>query len=298
MNEPTAVDDTSTTVEWQRRLPDEVAPPVAEQLRYFELKLEHPDLEPSGHGDRFFPDAIPYELDDVPRVFYRRPALAPSADEPEAWKLACATTHELVGFDSLPVDGPSLVTEGASGTTLVVDGTIAGDATTSYVASYTVPELTVDDRSETEIRSTVNGTEYSVSIGERRRIRLAEQCVQPVAGDREPTTVTPELVVRYPGRRELHHPIRGATYRLFPPFDLDLDEISNPLPVPTTAGELDDAALATELSVDLSRRPYPERVLWRAFAYTAFDLHTDATPELTRLDTSPIVLRMGNGKTE
>lgn len=156
--------------------------PVAEQLRYFELKLEYPDLEPSGHGDRFFPDAIPYELDDVPRVFYRRPALAPSADEPEAWKLACATTHELVGFDSLPVDGPSLVTEGASGTTLVVDGTIAGDATTSYVASYTVPELTVDDRSETEIRSTVNGTEYSVSIGERRRIRLAEQCVQPVSG--------------------------------------------------------------------------------------------------------------------
>lgn len=288
-----SVDDTRTTVEWRHISPDAISAPLVRRVPYIELKLEHPDLEPGGHSDRFFPDAVPYELDDVPRVFYWRPALTPSADEPDSWNLACATTHELVGFDSLPVDGPALVSEGASGTILLVDGTIAGDATTSHVASYTAPELAVDEQSDTEIELTVNGTEYGVPIGERRRIRLAEQCVQPMAGDNESTTVTPELVIRYPGWRELHHPARGATYRLFPPFDLDLDGISNPLPIPTTAGELDDTALATELGVDLSQRPYPERVLWQAFAYTAFDPHSDATPEVTRLETSHIVLRTG-----
>lgn len=157
-----------------------------------------------------------------------------------------------------------------------------------------MPALSIDSQSGTEIDLTVNETGYSVSVGERRRIRLAEQCVQPTDEDSEPTTVTPELVVRYPGRRELHHPARGGTYRLFPSFDLELDEVPNPLPIPTTADELDDTALATRLGVDLSRRPYPERVLWQAFAYTAFDPHTDATPELTQLDMGHIVLRMGN----
>jgi len=287
-------DDAVPTVEWRQLSADTISPPISRRIPYLELKLEHPDFEPGGHGNRFFPDAIPYELDDNPRVFYWRPALVPSTSEPKAWKLVCATTHELIGFDTLPVDGPSLVTEGASGTTVVVNGTIAGDATTSHVASYTVPEFSVDSQSNSKIELTVNGTKHSVTVGERCRIRLAEQCVQPVAGDSESTTVTPELVVRYPGQRELHHPALGATYRLFPSFGLDLDEIPNPLPLPTTADELDDAILATKLGIDLSQRPYPERVLWQAFAYTAFDLHTDATTELTQLETGHIVLRMRN----
>jgi hypothetical protein len=266
-------------------------------MPYFELKLEHPNLEPSGHSDQFFPDAVPYNYDDTLRVFYWRPALAPSTDQPEAWELACATTHELVGFDPLPADGPSLVTEGANGTTLVVDGTIAGDATMSHVASYTAPTLSIDSLSDTTITLTVNGAKYSVSTGERRRIPLAEQCVQPVEGGSESTTVSPEIVVRYPGRRELHHPAHGATYRLFPSFDLDLNQIPNPLPIPTTADELDDATLATKLGVDLSQRPYPERVLWQAFAYTAFDPHTDAMPELTQLETDHIALRKRKSQT-
>lgn len=292
-----SADDVLTTVEWRHISSDGISQPIVQRIPYLELKLEHPELEPSGHSDRFFPDAVPYGLDDNPRVFYWRSALSPSAGEPDAWKLACATTHELVGFDSLPADGPSLVTEGASGSILVVDGTIAGDATTSHVASYTAPEVTINEQSDTSTKLTVNETQYSVSIGERRRIRLDEQYVQPVSGDGDPTPVTPELVVRYPGRRELHHPDRGAMYRLFPSFDLNLDEIPNPLPIPTTADELDDEALATKLGVDLSQRPYPERVLWQAFAYTAFNLHTDATPELTQLGTGHIVLRMGNETT-
>jgi hypothetical protein len=57
--------------------------------------------------------------------------------------------------------------------------------------------------------------------------------------------------------------------------------------------ELDDTALATQLGVDLSQRPYPERILWQAFTHTAFGRHTDAVPEVSRLGTNHLVLRMG-----
>lgn len=140
----------------------------------------------------------------------------------------------------------------------------------------------------------VAGSEYSIVTGKRRRIRLSEQRVEPAGRDEGRTTATPELVVRYPGRRELHHPAPGAAYRLFPSFGLDLDAVPNPVSVPTAAGELNDVALADELGVDLSRRPYPERVLWRAFAFTTFDPHGDTPRELTQLETGHIVLRQGS----
>ncbi|MFB6152629.1 MAG: hypothetical protein ABEJ27_00105 [Halodesulfurarchaeum sp.] len=290
MDTDETVADPPSTVDWRHLSPDEITAPIVQSVPYLELKLEHPGLEPSGHSEQFFPDAVPYRLDATPRVFYWRSALSPSADDPGAWELACATTHDLVGLTP-PTDGPSLVTEGANGWILVVDGTIAGDATTSHVAAYSNPTLTVEAVSDTTIALTVNGTETSVSIGERRRIRLAGQSVEPVPDGGASTTVTPELVARFPGRRELHHPARGASYRLFPSFDLTLEDLPNPLAVPTTAGELDDAALATNVGVDLSQRPYPERILWQAFTYTAFDPHAGATSGLTQLDTGHHVVR-------
>lgn len=291
------VDGARTSVEWRRTPPDAVSAPIVRSLPYLELKLEHPALEPIAYGDRFFPDAVPYELGGASRVFYWRPAVAPSAAAPVNWELACATPHDFVGLDSLPADGPPLVTEGQSSTMLVVDGTIAGDTTTARVASYSVPGVSIDSRSAGEIELTVAGDDYSVLAGGRRRIGLPKQRVEPVGGDGE-STVTPELVVRFPGWRELHHPAPEATYRLFPSFDLDLDEIPNPLAVPTTTDELDDSALAAELGVDLSRRPYPERVLWQAFVYTAFDPHIEVTPELTQLETGHIVVRTGSFRAE
>jgi hypothetical protein len=285
-------DEPRTQVEWRRIPPDGVSVPIVQSLPYLELKLEHPTLDPTGYGDRFFPDAVPYELDGVSRVFYWRPAVAPSVDEPKNWELACGTPHDFVGIGSLPTDGPPLVTDNTSGTRLVVDGTIAGDTATTSVGSYSVPDVSIDSCSGSRVKLTVAGAEYGVSAGDRRRILLAERCIEPV--DEDPTTVTPELVVRFPGKRELHHPACGATYRLFPSFGLELDEIPNPLPVPTTVGELDDAALASELGIDSSQRPYPERVLWQAFAYTAFDPHIEATPELTQLETGHIVVRTGS----
>lgn len=289
-------DGARTPVEWRRIPPDVVSAPIVQSLPYLELKLEHSTLDPSGYGDRFFPDAVPYELDGVSRVFYWRPAVAPSAAESADWELVCATPHDFVGMDSLPADGPPLVTDNASGTTLVVDGTIAGDTATTSVESYSVPDVSIDSRSDSRVELTVAGTEYSVPAGQRRRILLAERCIAPVDG--ESTTVTPELVVRFPGKRELHHPAREATYRLFPSFALDLGEIPNPLSVPTAVDELDDAALASKLGIDLSQRPYPERVLWQAFAHTAFDPHTEATPELTQLETGHLVVRTGSFRSE
>jgi hypothetical protein len=291
------VADARASIEWRRIPPDAVSAPIVRSLPYLELKLEHPSLDPSGYGDRFFPDAVPYDLDGTSRVFYWRPAMAPSADESGSWKLVCATPHDLVGFESLPADGPPLVTDGADDTTLVVDGTIAGDTTTARVASYSRPDVSIEGRSAGRIELTVGGDDYGVLAGGRRRIGLPRRRVEPIGGDGA-STVTPELVVRFPGWRELHHPAPEATYRLFPSFGLDLDEIPNPLAVPTTVDELDETALATELGVDLSRRPYPERVLWQAFAYTAFDPHADITTELTQLASGHLVVRAGHVRAE
>lgn len=298
MDEPSTVSEASTHVEWRLIPPDTVSPPVIRQLPYLELKLEHPGLEPTGYGDRFFPDVVPYEFDDTSRIFYWRPALVPLSSDPGDWKLACATIHELTGIGEFPTTVSPLVTEDTSGTTIVVDGMIGGDVMTSHVQSYVGPDISLNYRSNMTIELLESEVEYIISTGERRRIRLAEQRIELMDQDDESTTITPELVVRYPGQRELHHPAKGASYRLFPSFGLDLDDVPNPLSVPTTAGELDDTALANELGVDLSHRPYPERVLWQALAYTAFDPHSDTMPELTQLETGHIVLQSDNFRTK
>ncbi|WP_135365677.1 hypothetical protein [Halosimplex halophilum] len=291
MDEATSADGDRVPVEWRRVSLDGAPSPVVRRVPYLELKLEHPDLEPTGRGDRFFPDAVPYELDGRPRVFYWRPALDASTC-PDGWVAACATTHGLAGFGSLPTAPPPLVSGHGEATVVVVDGAVGGDATTARVRSYDPPAVRVDAVTESAVELTVAGAVREVPVGERRRFELAEQRVEPADVDGE-TAVAPELVVRYPGRRELHHPVPGTDSRVFPSFGLDLDDLSNPLPVPTAAGELDDAALATAVGVDLSERPYPERALWQAFAYTAFDPHADAAPTLGQLPDGRIVLRDG-----
>ncbi|WP_436931411.1 hypothetical protein [Halosimplex halobium] len=291
MDEATPAEGDRATVEWRRVSLDGVPSPVVRRVPHLELKLEHPDLKPTGRANRFFPDAVPYELDGRSRVFYWRPALSASGPLDD-WAVACATTHSLAAFDSLPAGVPPLVSPDGDATMVVVDGAVGGDATTARVRSYDPPELRVDAVAESVVELTVAGEVREVPAGERRRFGLAEQRVEP-AGDDGETTVAPELVVRYPGRRELYHPEPGTDSRVFPSFGLDLDDLSNPLPVPTAAGELDDAALATAVGVDLSERPYPERALWQAFAYTAFDPHADAAPTLGQLPEGLMVLRDG-----
>lgn len=293
MTETESPNEKRVPVEWRRAPVDAVATPILRQQPYVEIKLEHPTLDPDSHGERFFPDVVPYELDGTSRIFYWRPSLVAATGDPNSWRLTCATTHDLTGFHSIPAEGPPILTESGSTTALVVDGTVGGDTTTCHVRSYSVPDVSIEGLYPSDIELVVDGAKYTVSTGERRRIRLDDRRVEPVGEDASPTTVTPELVVRYPGQRELHHPARGASYRLFPSFGLDLATVQNPLPVPTVADELDHSALAEDVGVDLTARPYPERVLWQAFAYTAFDPHAGAVPELTQLGSGHIVLSTG-----
>ncbi|WP_206425052.1 hypothetical protein [Halosimplex salinum] len=287
--EPAEESDTAA-VEWRRRSPDTGRPPLVRRLPYVELKLEHPDLEPTGYADQFYPDAVPYELDGIHRIFYWRPALSPSSPPPDDWAAACATTHGLVGLDADSRTSPPLATDDGAALTVVVGGTVGGDATTARLRSYSLPDVTLEAVSESDARLTADGSAYAVSSGERRRIGLDRRRVEHPGDDRDASAVTPELVVRYPGRREVHHPASESTYRLFPSFGLDLDDLPSPLPVPTSAGELDAVALARRLGVDRSERPYPERVLWRAFAHHAFDPHVETTPELTPLESGHVLL--------
>jgi len=283
------------TVRWQYVPPGAVEPAVARPVPYLECKLEHTSLEPTGYGDTFFPEAVPYELDGTARVFYWRPTLDGGTPPPEDWRLACATTTGFSAYTEFPAETPPLTTASRDGVTVIVDGTVAGEAATVRLASYRQPDVRIDGLRGDTVSLTVEGEGYAFDPGDRHRIQLGERRVEPP--DEEGTTdaVTPEFVVRYPGRRELHHPALGTADRLFPSFGLDLATVPNPVSVPTTAGELDHEALAEELGVNVAERPYAERVLWRAFAHSAFDPHEKRMPRLTQLPTDEIVLAVSDG---
>lgn len=282
-------------VEWRRLSPDEIAPPIVETVSSLELKLEHPDLEATGRREQFFPDAVPYELDGERRAFYWRPALAAGATdaEPSAWRLACATTHGLAGIAELPAVPPALASEeeGEEGEIVhaVVGGTVAGDATTVRLSDVDLLRVRIEGVSSDSAELAVAGRSVTVAAGLRRTLDLEPRRVTLADRDVE-TTTEPTLSVRFPGERTLHHPAPGASYRYFPSFGLDLDRVASPLAVPTTVGELDHETLAEQLGVDLSARPYPERVLWQAFAHAAFDPNAAGDAGICQLDSGRLVV--------
>jgi len=282
----------TTQIRWERSPSTDWSRPIIEALPYVELQLEHPSLDPSRYGESFFPDAVPYEFEGDHRVFYWRPTLEGETSEQPSQNGVCATTDSLSVVGNDRPHTPALVSRRDADTEIVVDGTVAGDSTTALVSSYSVPDVRIRELSASRLGLLLDGIEYVFSTGSRRRVPLSERTVERADGNGT-VSVTPELAVRFPGERELHHPVPGAEYRLFPSFGLELDTVSNPLPVPTTNGELDYAALAASVGIDLSERPYPERVLWRAFAYTAFDPHSDGGPRLTQFPTGHLGLRTG-----
>lgn len=290
MSDPVKPDGPTTAVEWAHSPAPDQPKPIVARRPSVELKLEHPDLDPSGYGDSFFPDAVPYEIDGTHRVFYWRPTLSTATADPDDWDGVCATTHGLSVVTPTEKRPPDLVSRRTETTELVVNGTIAGDSTTAVVDSYRTPDVRIDTLSESRVELIVDETHFEVPAGTRRRISLPEQSVERADEPGGEEVVSPELVVRFPGNRELHHPALDGVYRLFPSFGMDLSTVPNPVPVPTANGELDYLALATALGVDLAARPYPERVLWQAFAYEAFDPHASGTPELTQFDTGHLAL--------
>lgn len=277
--------DATETVRWRRLPADEVDPPLVTTLPYLELKLEHPALEPTGQSAQFVPDAVPYEFDDGDehRVFFWRSALGDGTiGAPDRWRLACATIRGLWGIENLPATTPELTGESDGRSVLDVDGTIAGGARVASVEAYEPPALSIEDASQTAVTLQAGRDEIDVSAGSRRRLELESQTVPQ--NDGEARATIPMLTVRYPGQRTIYHPGPDSGYQLFPGFGLDLDGVPRSLGVPTSAGELDSDALATTLDVDLAARPYPERVLWQAFAYAAFEPHADDSTELLQWD--------------
>jgi len=289
MTDPAATDGETVPVEWRRASSDGLVPPLVERVPYCEIALEHPDLSPTRYGESFFPDAVPYEFEGSNRVFYWRPVLG-STGALEPGVGVCATTDELAVVPASGERALDLTRARDEGTEVVVDGTIAGDSTRALLGAYSPPDVRISVLSSERLELAVEGDEIAIAAGTRRRVALAERTVDRPDADGGPVEVTPALAVRFPGDRDLHHPAPGGEYRLFPSFGLDLDAVPSPVPVPTANGELDHAALAASLGVDLSDRPYPERVLWQAFAYEAFDPHADAGPRLAQFPDGHVAL--------
>ena len=290
MSESESVAGETTPVSWNAVPASDFEAPLVWTGPYIECKLEHRGLEPTCVGDQFFPDSIPYETDSGWRVFYWRPRLPDVTPAPDAWTGLCATTHELVPTTIPEAHDPTLFQPCESGFELVVDGTIVGDAKTTLVSEYSPSEIELRQITDDGVTFVVDSEPTFVSVGERKRISLSKRFVETQYGT-EVTTI-PELVVRFPGQRTVYHPAPRSDYHLFPSFGLDIEEIPNPIEVPTQWDELDHNALAGELGLDITSRPYPERVLWQAFAFTAFEPNSGASIDLTQFQSGEIAVRV------
>jgi hypothetical protein len=280
----------TTAVSWNSVPATEFETPLVWTGPYVECKLEHRELEPTCVGEQFFPDSIPYETDAGWRVFYWRsrfPDVTPASD---AWTGLCATTHGIVPTTHSEAHKPTLFQACESGFELIVDGTIVGDAKTTLVSDYATPEIKLQHITEDGVEFVTGGETTFIPVDERERIPLPERHVETKHGT-EVMTV-PELAVRYPGQRTVSHPVPNSDYHLFPSFGLDIEEIPSPLGVPTRRDELDHDALARKLGIDITSRPYPERVLWQAFAFTAFEPNSATPVELTQFPNGEIAVRI------
>lgn len=253
--------------------------PIVKDLRYVEAKLEFPELEPTGQLDRYFPLGVPLGGSEAGEVFVWQSALFEPSSDHRRWGLAVATVGGLAGFQRPPVRIP--FTGGASGDSVIVRGTVLGEAELARLESYEHPTVRIEGIDDDEVVIGAGEIEIEVPSGSRVSERLSPRRARSSDGNRD-IEVTPQLEIRYPGRRRLLHPPPEEDMMLFPDFGLDLETLPQPLPVPTVAGELEHHALAEALGVDIRRGSYARRVLWQAFAYTAFDPHRDAPAIIER----------------
>lgn len=285
---PTDGQTDTASVPWERLRDDDHPEPLVRRVAYVECKLEHPDMEPTATDDSFFPDAMPYQSDSDKRVFYWRSVFD---NVPDSQAGVCATPTTLRQVLPESQIRLELVERHGKGSRVVVDGTVGGDSTTAVLRSYSVPDVRVKSVGPERMCLRVNGESYEFYPGTRQVISLPGQPVTVGPDFESETTVTPKLSVRFPGVRTLIHPPTEGGWRAFPSFGLDLDRLSNPLSVPCRHGELDYDVLAAALDVDLSTHPYPKRVLWQAFAYTAFDPHRETEPEIGTTDEGLLLVR-------
>jgi hypothetical protein len=286
--EPT-ISEQAATVKWTYVSPSSFEAPLVWTGPYVECKLEHPQLEPTCLGDQFFPDSVPYETEAEARVFHWRSRLPDVVPSRSDWTGVVATTHELSPLTHDVSHEPTLFQTCDGDYELVVDGTIVGDSKTAFVAEYSPPSIQVQYVTGHGVELFIDGETHFVSVGSRDRRSLGEQTIQTQHGTDVPTT--PELEIRYPGRRTLYHPSPGANYTLFPSFGLDVEALTRSISVPTAWGELDHDRLAEELGIDITSRPYPERILWQAFAFAAFDPNTASETVMTQFPSGEIAVQ-------
>lgn len=207
-----------------------------------------------------------------------------------------------------------LATPTDGGHEVAVDATVAGESTTAVVGGYTPPTVEIRDVTPDAVEIAVDathatGASITVPAGERVDVDLAPQTVtvleSPAAevrdggiaddgnganetandgtvdGHDEVVETTPVLQVRYPGDRRVYHPSPSGDALLFPSFGIDL-EASGRVPIDPDDVDLDLDAVADALGASLAARPYPERVLWEAFAYAAFDPGRDGVVALSQ----------------
>lgn len=289
MSNDGTLSDTSATVDWEYVAPTSFEPPLVWTGPYVECKLEHSALEPTCVGDQFFPDSVPYRTDSEQRIFYWRSRLPDVPPPPDTWTGLCATTHELVSLVHGAVRSPTLFQTCDTGHEVVVDGTIVGDSKTALVSTYPRPDIELRHITEECVEFAVEDEPVLVPAGERKRVELSERTIETQYGTS--VVATAELVVRYPGTWTTYHPAPGGEYHLFPSFDVSLEDVPQPLRVPTRWGELDHEALAADLGIERTAQAYPERVLWQAFAYTAFEPNAVRPAELTQFPTGLIAVR-------
>lgn len=258
----------------------DLPPPIARELLYVEMKLTHDTLDGNRVGSRFFPAAIPYQYEEEYRVFFWRPFLSECEVASSSWDGLCATTHDLQPIINRAPVSPRLWTRRNDGIEVVVDGTVAGESTSVVLQAYQPPAISIESATPDGIQINVDGTSIHVQSDSQRTVRLSDQIVSaPGTGE---LSLEPKLDVRYPGQRTVYHPNPEMEEAVFPSFGLDIREIPGQIRVPMENGELDHVSLAAKIGVDLTNRPYAERVLWQAFAYQTFDPHRASNPRLSQ----------------
>jgi hypothetical protein len=264
-------------VDWQRAAAEDRRVPVRRAVPYVEAVLEFRDLEPTRYGGAFFPDAVPYSLCGEDRVFYWQPVLDATTPPSGDWAALCATPYRVQPTTTPgPVD-PRLTSD--DGQTVLVEGTVGGDATEVDLADPVAHAVTIERIDDDAAVVSASDDHHRIQRGQRAEVWLDATTVRLADGTE--TATTPVLTVRYPGVRAFYHPAIDATYRLFPSFGLDLAEVPRSVDV-STGPNVDPEAVAEALGLNLSERPYPERVLWQAFVHTAFV--GDGPPTLGQFD--------------
>jgi|GEM_PF-773679 len=291
-----------STGHWTHVPASTVTTPIVVESPYVELALEHPDLPATRMGGAFWPAAVPYEFDGEHRVFYWRDELDAGTPEPTADAVLAdargwvATPDTLIPGQKRGQEFVGLAADtDAGGHEVVVDATIAGDSTSTHVDGYQPPRIVIREQTADSVTVAGNGHITRVSAGNSEQIELPAQTVtlldsptNPASevnhdvGDRVETT--PVLCARHPGTRRLYHPAPGSDYLLFPSFGIDLPTDSGRVPGDPDSVERDLDAIADSLGAALSGRPYPERVVWEAFVYAAFDPDRAGAVELTQFE--------------